>query len=193
MSTIVCDMISVSMNDSTPVIDNFIKLISKHKCMSVFNEAGLPIRNRITEWFDIKEKIGAAVEGTFVGWFENPSRNDGFKDQVVIVIKRKGDGAVVAVALNDNPINRDRLMASMEGDEVGVRYDMDKDVGKPQKAKIINIYNPALEERAKAGKKVTTQATEAPVEDDQSIDDFLPNDSSLGDDIIDADPDDVDY
>ena len=161
--------------------------------MSVFNEAGLPIRNRITEWFDIKEKIGAAVEGTFVGWFENPSRNDGFKDQVVIVIKRKGDGAVVAVALNDNPINRDRLMASMEGDEVGVRYVMDKDVGKPQKAKIINIYNPALEERAKAGKKVTTQATEAPVEDDQSIDDFLPNDSSLGDDIIDVDPDDVDY
>lgn len=183
---IVCDMISVSMNDSTPVIDNFIKLISKHKCMSVFTEAGLPIRNRITEWVDIKEKIGTAVEGTFVGWFENPSRKDGFKDQVAIVIKRAKDGAVVAVALNDNPINRDRLMASMEGDEVGVRYDMDKDVGKPQKAKIINIYNPALEERAKEGKKVTTEASAAPEEDEAGIDDFLPKDSSLHDDVEDV-------
>lgn len=140
----------------------------------VYSQAGLPIRNQISEWVKVTGAIGDEVNGTFVGWFENPSRKDGFKDQVAIVIKRKSDNVVVAVALNDNVINRERLMQCQEGDDVGVRYDLDKDVGKPQKAKIVNIYNLALEARAKAGKKVTTHAAEAPIEDDQSIDDFLP-------------------
>lgn len=148
---------------------------------NVFSQEALPIRNQITEWVEIKKNIGDSVSGVFIGWFENPSKNEGFKDQLVAVLKRDTDGAVVAVALNDNQINRDRLSECLSGDEIGIRYDADKDVGKPQKAKIINIYNPELEQRAKAGKKVVTKAVEAGDEPDLGgdIDDFLPEDPAF--------------
>jgi predicted secreted protein len=70
---------------------------------------------------------------------------------------------------------KSRIEPSVVGDMMGIKYEADKDTGKPQKAKIVKVYNQALEERRKAGTmKVTTAevSTEKPVDDDPTKLDF---------------------
>jgi len=121
----------------------------------VFSPQGLPAREQVTEWFKIKETIGNKIMGTFMGWWVKPSDNTSYQDQVGVALK-KADGTVVGVSLSDTPYVRGRLELSQIGDRVGVKYEGDKDTGKPQPAKIVKIYNPDLEARKESGTVRTT-------------------------------------
>lgn len=122
---------------------------------SVFSASGLPARERVTEWVNIKKNVGDKVHGIFLGWWINKSRQEGFKDQISMALEQ-ADGKIVGVSVADTVYMRSRIEGTEVGDEVGLKYEGDKDTGKPQKAKIVKFYNPALEERKKKGEvKVT--------------------------------------
>jgi len=115
----------------------------------IFSSAGLPAREQVTTWFKIKEKVGNKVSGEFLGaWFKEADA--GFNASIGVAIKQT-DGSVVGVSLSDTPYMRSRVEPSQIGDMVGIKYEGDKDTGKPQPAKIVKFYNPALEERRKKG------------------------------------------
>lgn len=122
---------------------------------SVFSASGLPPREQVSEWVNIKKNVGDKVHGIFMGWWISPARQEGFKDQIGIAIKQ-GD-KVVGVSVGDTPYMRDRVQGSLPGDEVGLKYEGDKDTGKLQPAKIVKFYNPAMEERRKKGTLTASQ------------------------------------
>lgn len=144
----------------------------------VFSSKGLPLRNRVEKWESVTgkdSKVGDSISGKFLGWFENPAKDDGYKNQIVFVLEvTKNDKVeVIAVPVKDNALadgsrpNKQRAEQCQVGDSIGIRFDGEKDTGKPQPYKIVNIYNPSLEQRQQEGKTVITQAAEsAPVVED---------------------------
>lgn len=116
----------------------------------IFSASGLPAREQVSEWINIKGKIGDKVMGTFLGWWISPAQKAGFKDQIGIALKL-ADGKVVGVSVGDTSYMRSRIEPSEIGDAVGLKYEGDKDTGQILPAKIVKFYNPALEERRKAG------------------------------------------
>lgn len=143
----------------------------------VFGTSGLSPRAQISEWVTVTgkdAKIGTSVKGKFLSWFFNPAKTAGYGDQIVLVLERESDKKVVAVPVKDKffmdsktgkqiHFIKDRVMQCVEGDMVGVRYDADKDSGPGKNpSKIVNIYNPSLEQRAKEGKVTLTQESAAP-------------------------------
>lgn len=127
----------------------------------IFNSESLPAREQVSEWVNVKEKIGDNVFGIFLGSWKSPSKIDASKMQISMAIKTN-EGKVVGVSLNDSVYISSRLEASKVGDKFGVRYEGDKDTGKAQPAKIVKIYNPDLEDRVKKGEAVTTTVETVP-------------------------------
>jgi hypothetical protein len=123
---------------------------------SVFSASGLPARERVTEWVNIKKNVGDKVYGIFLGWWINKSRQEGFKDQISMALEQ-AEGKIIGVSVADTIYMRSRIEGTEVGDEVGLKYEGDKDTGKPQKAKIVKFYNPALEERKKKGEVKVTE------------------------------------
>jgi hypothetical protein len=127
----------------------------------IFSANSLPAREQVAKenWYKIKETIGNAIHGTFMGWWLSASTGAGFKDQIGIAIK-KDDGTVWGVSVGDTKYMRSRLETSIVGDAVGFRYEGDKDTGKPQPAKIVKFYNPDAEaRRIKGDVKITKPET----------------------------------
>ncbi len=120
--------------------------MSKVNEADIFSQAGLPAREQVSDWFNIKKEIGTKIAGIFQGWWISKANAEGFKDQIGIAIKLD-DGKIVGVSLGDTPYMRSRIEPSQVGDRVGLKYEGDKDTGKPQPAKIIKFYNPDLESR----------------------------------------------
>lgn len=128
----------------------------------IFNAESLPAREQVSKdnWYKIKETIGNSIHGIFLGWWISPANNAGFKDQLGVAIK-VADGTVWGVSIGDTSYMRARLEVSIVGDEVGFRYEGDKDTGKPQPAKIVKFYNPDAEARRVKG-EVKITAPESP-------------------------------
>jgi len=120
----------------------------------IFSGAGLPAREQVSKenWYKIKEKIGNQIHGTFMGWWVSKG-NPGFNDQLGVAIKTP-EGVVMGVSVPDTTYMRGRLQTALVGDNVGFRYEGDKDVGKPQPAKIVKFYNPDGEARHAKGETV---------------------------------------
>lgn len=116
----------------------------------IFSDKGLPAREQVSEWINIKKNIGDRVFGVFLGWWVSPSNKAGFKDQLGVALKRD-DGVIIGISVGDTSYMRSRLEPSEIGDEVGFKYEGDKDTGQIQPAKIVKFYNPALEERRASG------------------------------------------
>lgn len=129
----------------------------------IFSVNGLPPREQVTEWVNIKKNIGDKVHGIFMGWWEAPSTNAGFKDQLSVAIQTD-DGTVIGISVADTPYMRSRLVPSAAGDRVGLKYEGDKDTGKPQPAKIVKFYNPDMEERRKKGEVKSSAPDNAAVQ-----------------------------
>ncbi len=117
----------------------------------IFDAKNLSPREQVSEWVNIKTNIGDNVSGTFQGWWEAAGQ-DGFKDQIGLAIKRT-DGVIVGVNCGDNTYFRGKLATTQLGDEIGLRYEGDKDTGQIQKAKIIKFYNKSQTEREEKGEK----------------------------------------
>lgn len=130
--------------------------MSKATEKDIFSPDGLPAREQVSEWVNIKKNIGDKIHGTFMGWWISPANKAGFKDQIGVALKLE-DGKIVGVSQNDTDYMRRRLEPSMIGDMVGFKYEGDKDTGKPQAAKIVKFYNPALEKRRAEGKITISQ------------------------------------
>lgn len=122
----------------------------------IFSQKGLPAREQVTTWFNIKESVGTKIAGTFQGWWISPSSKPGFKDQIGIAL-RLADGSIVGVSLGDTAYMRSRIEPSQVGDQVGLKYEGDKDTGQIQPAKIIKFYNPDLEARREKGTVVISK------------------------------------
>lgn len=135
----------------------------------IFSSAGLSARDQVTDWVTVKKNIGDKVAGKFMGYWEVPPRGE-FKAQLAVALKT-ADGKVVGINLNDSPYMRPRVEGSQIGDDVGIRYEGDKDTGKIQKAKIIKYYNPDMEERRAKGQVVKT-APEAGIAQGNTFEDF---------------------
>lgn len=142
----------------------------------IFNNKSLPAREQVTTWYKIKETIGNSVHGKFLGWWITPPSQKVDKQQVSMAIEIE-NGEVYGISLSDTPYMRQRLEISIPGDEVGVRYEGDKDTGKPQAAKIVKFYNPDAEDRRLKGDEkksepeaTTTVQAETPVEDEPEED-----------------------
>lgn len=125
----------------------------------IFSQAGLPAREQVSDWVNIKKAVGDKIAGTFMGWWISKSNNTSYKDQIGIAIKT-ADGKVVGVSVSDTPYMRSRIEPSQVGDRVGLKYEGDKDTGKPQPAKIIKFYNPDLEVRREKGSVVISKPEE---------------------------------
>lgn len=121
----------------------------------IFSAKGLPAREQVSEWFNIKEKIGTKIAGVFQGWWISPANKAGFKDQIGVALLV--DGKILGVSLGDTPYMRSRIEPSQVGDRVGLKYEGDKDTGQIQPAKIIKFYNPDLEERRAKGTVVISK------------------------------------
>lgn len=117
---------------------------------NIFDKTSLPARDQVEDWANIKTNIGDSVSGQMIGWWTTPAK-DGFKAQIGIAIKKEDDGKVVGVNVSDTQYMRDNVTCSQIGDRIGLRYEGDKDTGKPQPAKIIKFYNPDRAEREKNG------------------------------------------
>lgn len=122
----------------------------------IFSQSGLPAREQVSEWFNIKEAVGTKIAGLFQGWWISPANKAGFKDQIGVALKL-ADGKIVGISLGDTPYMRSRIEPSQVGDRVGLKYEGDKDTGKPQPAKIIKFYNPDLEARREKGTVVISK------------------------------------
>lgn len=125
----------------------------------IFSKSGLPAREQVAEWVNIKKSIGDKVFGTFMGWWISPSNQAGFKDQIGVAIKN-AEGKVIGVSVGDTSYMRSRIEPSQVGDRVGLKYEGDKDTGKPQPAKIVKFYNPDLEARREKGQAVVISKPE---------------------------------
>ena len=152
----------------------------------VFASSGLPPREQVSQWASVKGVIGDKIMGVYQGWWISPASNAGFKDQIGVALKitntaqvvkdNKGvtltlkEGEIIGISLGDTSFTRERVSPSQVGDEVGIKYEGDKDTGKPQKAKIVKFYNPAMEKRREDGtiKQTTPEvlATKNTAEDD---------------------------
>lgn len=139
----------------------------------IFSQKGLPAREQVSDWFNIKEKIGTKIAGIFQGWWISPANQAGFKDQIGVALKLE-DGKIVGVSLGDTPYMRSRIEPSQVGDRVGLKYEDDKDTGKPQPAKIIKFYNPDLEERREKG-TVTISKPETISKSKSALDEAFPD------------------
>lgn len=143
----------------------------------VFSASGLPAREQVSEWVNIKKNIGDKVHGIFMGWWISKSNDSNFKDQIGIALKRE-DGVMVGISVSDTPYMRERVEGSQIGDRAGLKYEGDKDTGKPQPAKIVKFYNPDLELRRSKGEvrvstpEVVGGATETPAADPTNEDAF---------------------
>lgn len=142
----------------------------------IFSSAGLPAREQVSDWFNIKEAVGTKIMGVFMGWWISPSNNASFKDQIGVALKT-ADGKVIGVSLGDTPYMRGRIAPSQIGDKVGLKYESDKDTGKPQPAKIIKFYNPDLEKRVASGTAVISKPEELKASVAEAPDFDAPNDS----------------
>lgn len=143
--------------------------MSTYNEADIFSAAGLPAREQVTEWYKIKSEIGNKVTGTFLGWWLTPANDRVDKDQVGFAVK-VSEGRVLGISLADTAYIRSRLEPSLPGDIVGVRYEGDKDTGKPQPAKIVKFYNPALEERrAKGVMKMNAPTVSTEAEEDEDV------------------------
>ncbi len=116
----------------------------------IFNAAGLPAREQVSEWADIRKNVGDKVMGVFMGWWESKATKPGFKDQLGVALKQ-ADGKVIGISVGDTSYMRSRLEPSEIGDKVGFKYEGDKDTGQIQPAKIIKFYNPDMEARREKG------------------------------------------
>lgn len=116
----------------------------------VFSTGGLPPREQVASWFKIKDKVGTKISGIFVGWWISPPNKNVDKEQIGVAIKID-DGTVVGVSLSSTSYMQERLKEALPGDKVGIKYEGDKDVGKPQPAKIVKFYNLDGETRRKEG------------------------------------------
>lgn len=122
----------------------------------IFSQDGLPAREQVSEWFNVKEKVGTKIMGEFMGWWISPANKPGFKDQIGVAL-RTADGKVLGVSLGDTSYMRSRIEPSKIGDRVGLKYEGDKDTGQIQPAKIIKFYNPDLEARRSKGEVVISK------------------------------------
>ena len=146
---------------------------NEYKEEDVFSQDGLPPREQVSQWANVKKEIGDKVMGEFLGWWISPATDSNYNDQIGVALKitntkqnfknNKGEalevkeGEVLGISLSDTSYMRERIAPSVIGDVVGIKYEADKDTGKPQPAKIVKFYNPDLEKRREAGTIVDTE------------------------------------
>jgi len=148
---------------------------NSHNEKDIFSNDALSARDQVSSWANIKQNIGDKVHGEFLGWWEQPA-NPGFRPQLGMALKQ-GDGSVIGVTVTDTSYMRSQIEETEVGDGVGLKYVGDKEVGKPQPAKIIKYFNPDLQNRKKEG-VVSNGSTPATVGGTKSLDDEFPTDNS---------------
>jgi hypothetical protein len=87
-------------------------------------------------------KVGDGIEGTILEMWIEPSKM--WKGQAMPVqqafLLELADGTTMNVGVRDTAVNREKLRGVQKGEKIGFRFDDVIDTGKPEKAKVINIY-----------------------------------------------------
>lgn len=127
----------------------------------VFDKSVLSAREQVTEWKNVKEKLGTRVAGKFLGYWLVPAQGK-YRAQVRIALQDFENESVV-YGVNLAEYFKDTLSEYSKGDDVGVEYYKDipsKEAGmSPTKA--VRLYNPSLSERKEKGEVISKTLPEA--------------------------------
>lgn len=137
--------------------------MSNNKLDRIFDQSALSAREQVTEWVNIKEKLGTRVAGKYLGYWINPARGK-FRQQVGIALQDFEDASKV-FGVNLAEYFESTVSLYRIGDEVGAEYYKDipaKEAGMSD-TKAVRLFNPTKVEREKAG--VHTEPTKAVVID----------------------------
>lgn len=139
-----------------------------NKTEQIFNTEALSAREQVTDWFDLKEKLGNRVAGEFLGFWQVPARGV-FRAQVGIALKDFEEPNRVW-GVNLPAYFEEQLALYRVSDEVGAEFFKiipAKEVGMND-TKAIRLFNITKLAREKEGIQTTPSKPEI-VKNDSEI------------------------
>lgn len=136
----------------------------------IFDSSALSAREQVTEWVNIKERLGKRVSGKYLGFWIKPAEGL-FREQLGIALADLKDPSVV-YGVNVPSYFRENVLGYRLNDRVGVEYYKDipaKQAGMSA-TKAVRLFNPDQKIReangeAKPTPEVTIDVVKATDED----------------------------
>lgn len=146
---------------------------------AMFAPENFSAREKVTEWVNIKEKIGTRCGGKFLGYWEKPAEGK-FKRSISVALQDFEDPKLVYGVTIPEYYEKD-VMRFLGNDEVGIEYYKDspaKEKGMSP-TKVLRLINLTLNTRIKNGTaapivQATKDTTPAAETETVDADDDLP-------------------
>ena len=142
----------------------------------MFKPENFSAREKVTQWVNIKEKIGTRCGGYFLGYWEKAAEGK-FKRSISLALQDFKNPSIIYGVTIPEYYEKD-VSRFLYNDQVGIEYY--KDIPAKEKGmsdtKALHVVNPSLQDRVKNGTAAPAQAQpktaqtavekEQPVEDD---------------------------